>query len=141
MNEKHYFYVSNDLNYEKGDYLGRIYSANTVLKENDYVVIADEENKPQTAIVTQCAKVIDVYTCGYAVEDIITAIDMRDFYASLKKKHERYALEEAMDEQIARVKKMDTFKKLAEKDPEMNELYRRYLQLVEKPLESVKEDD
>lgn len=118
---KHYYKFS--INYDD-EYA--IHSVNQELKKGDVVVIPVYADEFAIGIMIEPISELKALTeCG-EVEDVITVVNTKPYTDKQKAKLKRKQLHLLMKERLDEFKEIDTFRKIADKDPAFRTLYEAY---------------
>ena len=118
---KHYYKFS--INYDD-DFA--IHSVNQELKKGDVVVIPVYADEFAIGIVVEPISELKALTeCG-EVEDVITVVNTKPYTDKQKARIKRKQLHLLMKERLDEFKEIDTFRKIADKDPAFRTLYEAY---------------
>lgn len=107
---------------QDNDYSGREYEFGTYqkLEVNDFVVV-DTQNG------MQIAKVVQVDTAGeHSNKLVVCKIDLKQHEELVQKEKAKSELEAKMEARLKESVKLETFKKIAESDPEMKKLVEEF---------------
>ncbi len=118
---KHYYKFS--INYSD-DYA--IHSVNQELKKGDVTVIPLYADEFAIGTVIEPISELKALTeCG-EVEDVITVVNTKPYTDKQKARIKRHQLHSLMKERLDEFKEIDTFRKIADKDPKFRTLYEAY---------------
>lgn len=112
----------------------RIFKSNEKVTKGDIVVIyCNYSQHPITAEVVKIVDELTALTTRYEIDEVISVINMKNYNEKLENKKAELLLEQAMRSKIEEVKMLDTFKKFADKDPEMQSMLEHYTKLHSTP--------
>lgn len=103
-----------------------IHSVNQELKKGDVVVVPTYADEFAVATMLEPISELKALTeCG-EVEDVITIVNVKPYISKQKALIKRKQLHSLMKERLDEFKEIDTFRKIADKDPAFRTLYEAY---------------
>lgn len=103
-----------------------IHSVDKELKKGDVVVIPVYADEFAIGTVIEPISELKALTeCG-EVEDVITVVDIQPYVIRQKALIKRHQLHSLMKERLDEFKEIDTYRKIAQKDPKFRAIYEAY---------------
>lgn len=96
-----------------------LYESNTKVKEGDFVVIPNYEDKPVTAEVLKLVSRYQALSSREQPQEIISVVDMKTWNAKREKELENNILLGKMEDKIKEITMLEKLEKFAGKDQEM----------------------
>ena len=108
-----------------------VFSANDsiILKKKDVVVVPAGEHVQVAEVIKEISayKALSEYD---GIETIVCKLDLTEFNRKNAERIKLRQIEEIMEEKVEQIKKMESYRKLAEKSPEFKELFKTYEELI-----------
>lgn len=110
-----FYFIAREL---EGGY-NELYESNTKVKEGDFVVIPNYEDKPVTAEVVKLVSKFKALSSRELPQEIISVVDMKTWNTKREKELENNILLGKMEDKIKEISMLEKLEKFAGKDPEM----------------------
>ena len=122
------YYLMN-INYNESNQY--IFSTNDdiKLKKHDVVVIPDGY-RVQVASVVKEVDAYEALSQDYRIESIITVLDLTEFKKKINNRIKAVQIEEIMQEKMDEIKKLENYRKVADKHPEFRKFFEAYEELL-----------
>jgi len=122
------YYITN-INYNENYPV--VFSANDsiILKKKDVVVVPAGEHVQVAEVIKEISayKALSEYN---GIETIVCKLDLTEFNRKNAERIKLRQIEEIMEEKVEQIKKMESYRKLAEKSHEFKELFKTYEELI-----------
>ena len=102
---------------------------NIKLKRNDVVIVPDG-CRVQFAVVVKEVDGYEALSQDYRIESIITTVDLTEFKKKINNQIKARQIEEIMEEKMDEIKKLESYRKVADKHPEFKRFFEAYEELL-----------
>ena len=102
---------------------------NIKLKRNDVVIVPDGF-RVQVAVVVKEVDGYEALSQDYRIESIITTVDLTEFKKKINNQIKARQIEEIMEEKMDEIKKLESYRKVADKHPEFKRFFEAYEELL-----------
>ena len=102
---------------------------NIKLKRNDVDIVLDGF-RVQVAVVVKEVDGYEALSQDYRIESIITTVDLTEFKKKINNQIKARQIEEIMEEKMDEIKKLESYRKVADKHPEFKRFFEAYEELL-----------
>ena len=122
------YYLMN-INYNESNQYIFSTNDNIKLKKHDVVIVPDGY-RVQVASVVKEVDGYEALSQDYRIESIITVLDLTEFKKKINNRIKAVQIEEIMQEKMDETKKLENYRKVADKHPEFRKFFEAYEELL-----------
>jgi len=122
------YYLMN-INYNESNQYIFSTNDNIKLKKHDVVIVPDGY-RVQVASVVKEVDGYEALSQDYRIESIITVLDLTEFKKKINNRIKAVQIEEIMQEKMDEIKKLENYRKVADKHPEFRKFFEAYEELL-----------
>lgn len=122
------YYLMN-INYNESNQYIFSTNDNIKLKKHDVVIVPDGY-RVQVATVVKEVDGYEALSQDYRIESIITTVDLTEFKKKINNRIKAVQIEEIMQEKMDEIKKLENYRKVADKHPEFRKFFEAYEELL-----------